>query len=143
MTGEPITIYGDGRQTRDVLWVGDLIEAMNAVRENLPRTAGEVFNVGGGCENTTSLLELMDSIEALTGQKMEHNFAPARPGDQMFYVTNHEKLTRMTGWKPQNSLDDTVRQIARWWKANQSLFGRVHEGPQEFAPALEAMQEPA
>src|SRR5437868_2223082 len=69
---EPVTIYGDGRQTRDVLWVGDLIEAMNAVRENLPLTAGEVFNVGGGCENTTSLLELMDSIEGLTGRQMEH-----------------------------------------------------------------------
>jgi CDP-paratose 2-epimerase len=141
---EPITIYGDGRQTRDVLWVGDLIEAMNAVRENLPRTAGEVFNVGGGCENTTSLLELMDSIEALTGQKMEYSFAPARPGDQMFYVTSHEKLTRMTGWKPRNSLRDTVQQIARWWKANQLLFGRVHAGgPQGFASALEAVQEPA
>jgi CDP-paratose 2-epimerase len=141
---EPITIYGDGRQTRDVLWVGDLIEAMNAVRENLPRTAGEVFNVGGGCENTTSLLELMDSIEALTGQKMEFSFAPARPGDQMFYVTSHGKLTRMTGWKPRNSLRDTVQQIARWWKANQLLFGRVHAGgPQGFASALEAVQEPA
>jgi CDP-paratose 2-epimerase len=117
---------------------------MNAVRENLPRTAGEVFNVGGGCENTTSLLELMDSIEALTGQKMEYSFAPARPGDQMFYVTSHEKLTRMTGWKPRNSLRDTVQQIARWWKANQLLFGRVHAGgPQEFASALEAVQEPA
>jgi CDP-paratose 2-epimerase len=141
---EPITIYGDGRQTRDVLWIGDLIEAMNAVRENLPQTAGEVFNLGGGCENTTSLLELMDSIEALTGRKMEYSFAPARPGDQMFYVTNHEKLTRMTGWKPRNSLDDTVRQIARWWKANQSLFGRMQaEAAQEFPSALEAMQEPA
>jgi len=140
---DAVTIYGDGRQTRDVLWVGDLIDAMNAVRENLPQTAGEVFNVGGGCENTTSLLELIDSIEGLTGRTMEHTFANARPGDQMFYVTNHEKLTRMTGWKPTTSLLDSVRRIARWWKANQGLFGKVHAEPAEFAPPMEALQEPA
>src|SRR4051795_6003653 len=140
LQGSPVMIYGDGRQVRDVLWVGDLIQAMNAVRENLPQTAGEVFNVGGGCENTTSLLELMDSIEGLTGRKMDHIFANARPGDQMFYVTNHEKLTRMTGWKPTTTLPDVVRQIARWWKANQELFGKVHAESDEFAPSLEAVQ---
>jgi CDP-paratose 2-epimerase len=140
---DPVTIYGDGRQTRDVLWVGDLIAAMNSVRENLPQTAGEVFNVGGGCENTTSLLELMDSIEGLTGRKMDHTFANSRPGDQMFYVTNHEKLTRITGWKPSTTLGDVVRQIARWWKANQELFGKVQAESEEFAPSLEAVQEPA
>jgi CDP-paratose 2-epimerase len=140
---DPVTIYGDGRQTRDVLWVGDLIQAMNSVRENLPQTAGEVFNVGGGCDNTTSLLELMDSIEGLTGRKMDHTFANSRPGDQMFYVTNHEKLTRITGWKPSTTLGDVVRQIARWWKANQELFGKVQAESEEFAPSLEAVQEPA
>src|SRR3954462_1988865 len=140
---DPVTIYGDGRQTRDVLWVGDLIQAMNAVRENLPQTAGEVFNVGGGCENTNSLLELMDSIEGLTGRKMDHRFANSRPGDQMFYVTNHEQLTRMTGWKPSTSLPDVVRQIARWWKANQELFGKVHAESEEFSLSLQAVQEPA
>src|SRR3954464_7715756 len=62
LQGEPLTVYGDGRQTRDVLWVGDLIKAMNAVRENLPQTAGEVFNVGGGSSNTTSLLECIHKI---------------------------------------------------------------------------------
>src|SRR3954464_1984010 len=143
LQGEPLTIYGDGRQTRDVLWVGDLIKAMNSVRESLPQTAGEVFNVGGGCENTTSLLELMDSIEGLTGRKMGHTFANARPGDQMFYVTNHEKLTRMTGWKPATTLPDVVRQIARWWKANQELFGKVHAESEEFSLSLQAVQEPA
>jgi CDP-paratose 2-epimerase len=140
---DAVTIYGDGRQTRDVLWVGDLIDAMNAVRENLPQTAGEVFNVGGGCENTTSLLELIDSIEGLTGRRMEHTFANARPGDQMFYVTNHEKLTRMTGWKPTTSLLDSVRRIARWWKANQELFGKVQAESEAYAPSLAAVQEPA
>src|SRR5438067_3079896 len=125
LQGDRLTIYGDGRQTRDVLWVGDLIEAMNAVRENLPVTAGEVFNVGGGCENTTSLLELIDQMEESLGVKVDYNFASARPGDQMFYVTNHDKLTRFTGWTPKTSLATSVQQIASWWNANQGLFGRL------------------
>jgi CDP-paratose 2-epimerase len=144
LQGEPLTIYGDGRQTRDVLWVGDLIAAMNAVRENLPQTAGEVFNVGGGSSNTTSLLELIDRLEEFSGRKVDHRFASARPGDQMFYVTNHDKLTRMTGWSPQTSLQDTVQQIARWWKSNQALFGRMQdESLQELDSGLVAVQEPA
>ncbi len=143
LQGEPLTIYGDGRQTRDVLWVGDLIAAMNAVRENLPQTAGEVFNVGGGSSNTTSLLELIDQIEEFSG-KVEHNFAKGRPGDQLFYVTNHDKITRVTGWSPKTPLPDTVRQIAAWWKANQHLFGRAQsERLHALQPGLEALQEPA
>ena len=75
---------------------------------------------------------------------MEYNFASARPGDQMFYVTNHDKLTRMTGWAPTTTLDSTVQQIARWWKSNQALFGRLHdEAPQELEAGLAAVQEPA
>jgi len=144
LQGEPITIFGDGRQTRDVLWVGDLIAAMDAVRENLPQTAGEVFNVGGGASNTTSLLELIDRIEESSGRKLEYNFANARPGDQMFYVTNHEKLTRMTGWAPKTPLSESLLQIARWWKANQELFGRVQgERANELAGDFMPVQEPA
>jgi CDP-paratose 2-epimerase len=144
LQGEPLTIYGDGRQTRDVLWVGDLIKAMNAVRENLPQTAGEVFNVGGGSSNTTSLLELIDQIEQFSGKKVDYSFAKARPGDQMFYVTNHDKITRMTGWAPTTALPETVRQIAAWWKANQHLFSRTQmERVQELEPGLAALQEPA
>ena len=143
LQGEAVTIYGDGRQTRDVLWVGDLIHAMNAARENLPQTRGEVFNVGGGSANATSLLELMDRIEELTGEKVKHNFANARPGDQMFYVSNHDKLTRLTGWAPRTSLPETVEHIARWWKANQALFGRVPDETLEVAGDFVAAQEPA
>lgn len=143
LQGEPVTLYGDGRQTRDVLWVDDLIDAMNAVRENLSQTRGEVFNVGGGSANATSLLELMDRIEELTGEKVEHNFANARPGDQMFYVSNHDKLTRMTGWTPRTPLPKTVEQIARWWKANQELFGRVQGETREALGNFMAAQEPA
>jgi CDP-paratose 2-epimerase len=143
LQGEPLTIYGDGRQTRDVLWVDDLVEAMEAVRRNLPGTAGEVFNVGGGSANTTSLLELIDQMEATLGTKVDYGFANARPGDQMFYVTNHDKLTRLTGWAPRTPLAEAVHKIARWWKANQELFGRVQrEGDRELGD-LVPLQEPA
>jgi CDP-paratose 2-epimerase len=143
LQGDPLTVYGDGRQTRDVLWVGDLIEAMEAVRTHLPHTAGEVFNVGGGSSNTTSLLELIDQMEESLGVKVDYNFANARAGDQMFYVTNHDKLTRVTGWTPKISLTASVQQIANWWKANQELFGRVQaERVSEFS-SLVPVQEPA
>jgi CDP-paratose 2-epimerase len=143
LQGDPLTIYGDGRQTRDVLWVGDLVEAMEAVRTHLPETAGEVFNVGGGNSNTTSLLELIDQMEESLGVKVDYNFANARPGDQMFYVTNYDKLTRFTGWTTKTSLTASVQQIANWWKANQELFGRVNaERVSEFC-GLVPVQEPA
>ena len=86
---------------------------------------------------------MIDRLEEYSGRKVEYNFASARPGDQMFYVTNHDKLTRMTGWAPHTPLHETVWQIARWWKANQELFGKVHAESDEFAPSLEAVQEPA
>lgn len=143
LQGDAITIYGDGRQTRDVLWVTDLIEAMNAVHENISQTAGEVFNVGGGNANMTSLLDLIDQIEDVTGQQVEHHFARSRPGDQMFYVTNHDKLTRMTGWVPRTPLAEAVQKIARWWKANQELFGRVQEEGDRELGDLTPLQEPA
>jgi CDP-paratose 2-epimerase len=113
------------------------------VRENLSRTAGEVFNVGGGSANTTSLLELIDRIEEFSGAKVDSNFANARPGDQMFYVSNHDKLTRMTGWTPKTSLPETVQKIARWRKANQGLFGRAPEESVRGLGDLVPVQEPA
>ena len=67
LEGRPLTIYGDGRQVRDILYVEDLLCAFEAAYENREQTAGQIYNIGGGEENSVSLLELMDAIEALTG----------------------------------------------------------------------------
>ena len=118
----PVTIYGDGRQVRDVLCVHDLLRVFETTRENESVTAGQIYNVGGGAENTTSLLELIDEIEDLTGRRMRYEMARRRPGDQLIYVTDFSKLQRDTGWKPEYTLHDTLREIYRWWQHNRELF---------------------
>ncbi len=88
----PITIYGNGLQVRDVLDVADLLRAFEAVRSLESSGEGRVYNVGGGPENSVSLLELVATIEDLTGRKLEIGFDAERPGDQAVYVSNTQKL---------------------------------------------------
>ncbi|HEY0564615.1 MAG TPA: NAD-dependent epimerase/dehydratase family protein, partial [Terriglobales bacterium] len=80
---QPITIYGDGCQVRDVLYVEDLVRAFEAARANTTKTSGEIYNMGGGAKNTVSLLELLAMIEQLTGRKVHYDFDAPRPGDQV------------------------------------------------------------
>jgi CDP-paratose 2-epimerase len=122
----PLTIYGDGKQVRDVLCVDDLLDAFEAVR-SMPTAAGQIFNVGGGPQNTISLLELVRSIEQLTGSKVAYRFEAPRPGDQLIYVTDHRKLTALTGWAPKATVAETLRQIHQWWRKNRALFAREEE----------------
>lgn len=120
--GNPVVIYGDGRQVRDVLYVGDLIQAIETARECLDRTAGQIYNIGGGPENTISLLELIDEIRFLTGERLRYVHDQRRPGDQLIYITDFTKFTRHTGWKPRTNVRQTVEHIYRWWKSNRELF---------------------
>jgi CDP-paratose 2-epimerase len=131
MEERPVTIYGDGRQVRDVLAVEDLMKAFEAVRENLERTAGQVYNVGGGLANTVSLLEIMEQIERLTGRRLQYVFERVRPGDQPVYVTDFSKLRQHTGWAPQVKMEQILSNIFEWWKQNRELFR-----PAEVASAL-------
>ncbi len=117
----PLTIYGDGFQVRDVLCVDDLINAFEKVRTHVNTAAGNVFNVGGGLENSVSLLELIQQIEECTGKRLRYSRKPARPGDQLFYITDFGKLEKMTGWRPHFGVSDTLDKIFAWWKENHGL----------------------
>lgn len=119
---EPITIYGDGLQVRDVLAVEDLMRAFEAVRSRLNRTAGQVYNVGGGLNNAVSLLELISEIRRFTGHPLQYGTEPVRPGDQLLYVTDFGKLYRHTGWQPQMTLEQILEEMQEWWKENRELF---------------------
>ncbi len=119
---QPVTIYGDGRQVRDVLAVEDLMRAFEGVRSCLGKTAGQVYNVGGGIGNCTSLLELIDEIDELTGIRLEYEFDRVRPGDQPVYVTDFSKLRHHTGWSPQTKLRQILDNIHKFWKDNRELF---------------------
>jgi CDP-paratose 2-epimerase len=122
VTGRPLTIYGDGRQVRDILYVEDLLCAFEAAYANREHTGGQIYNIGGGQENTISLLELMDCVEELTGARAACNFDQQRAGDQLIYVTDYGKFSRHTGWKPRVNLDGILKGIYKWYKANRELF---------------------
>jgi CDP-paratose 2-epimerase len=140
--GRPLTIFGDGRQVRDVLAIGDLLNAIEAVRTT-PAAHGQVFNVGGGAENSISLLELLELIQNRTGAKPEFSFAPARPGDQPFYVTDFSKLTHLTGWRPEVSVAEALLGIFYWWRRNRVLFADQEEQETTPVPAFAPLEEAA
>lgn len=122
LRGEPVSIYGDGRQVRDILCVHDLLNVFEAVAQARPTTEGQIYNVGGGAENTISLLELVEGVEELTGHRLQYSLEQRRPGDQFIYVTDYSKLQRDTGWEPRYSVRDTLKEIYSWWRANRQVF---------------------
>lgn len=125
LLNSPLTIYGSGLQVRDVLYVEDLLRGFEAVRENQDKTAGEVFNVGGGEANTVSLMELIEHIKELTGVRIQFERDRLRPGDQLYYVTDHSKLTRSTGWNPEVSVRETLANMAVFFKKNRELISSL------------------
>ena len=126
----PITIYGDGRQVRDVLHISDLVRAFEAARKSAGHTAGEIYNVGGGAKNAVSLMDVVQKIRRNTFRRLEYSRAERRPGDQQIYITDHAKLTAATGWNPERSVDDVLRDIEFFWHANREIFcGRTYPHP--------------
>jgi len=114
LRGEPITLYGDGLQVRDVLFVGDLVEAFLLARANVARLAGRAFNIGGGPGNTTSLLELVDRLGALVGRTPRVSFEGWRTGDQKWYVSDVRAFGAATAWAPRTSLDAGLARLHAW-----------------------------
>ena len=110
----PITIYGDGLQVRDVLFVEDLVDAMLLAQANMETLAGEAFNIGGGVERTTSLVELIDTIGPLAGRRVAVDFDAWREADQRYYVSDTRKFGEATGWSPHVSVADGVRALHDW-----------------------------
>ena len=122
ITGQPITIYGNGKQVRDILYIDDLTELFLALARNIRRLSGETFNVGGGAENTISLLEFIKTLEDILDKKISYNFEDARVGDQPIYVSDIRKVTSMTGWSPKNTVKCGVTRLIQWVKENENLF---------------------
>jgi CDP-paratose 2-epimerase len=128
---EPITIYGDGLQVRDVLYVSDLVQAFRLATGDGKIDGGSAFNIGGGRERAASVIEVIELIQKVTGIKAEVDFAQARTGDQKWYVSDHTKFSSATGWKPQVSLPDAVKGLAAWF----SLQKNTGQAPQLEAAA--------
>ncbi len=118
---KPITLYGDGKQVRDILFVEDLVDAFLLALENIDSLSGQAFNIGGGPEHTTSLLELLGLIAELQGEKPAYDLEPWRLGDQRYYVSGTDKFQGATGWRPQTGVREGVRQLYEWLLESRSL----------------------
>jgi CDP-paratose 2-epimerase len=110
----PITIYGDGRQVRDLLFAEDLIDALLLVRERSRSHAGEVFNIGGGPANSASIREVLCMIGEFQERAPKLEFGEWRTGDQKYYVTDFSKFKEATGWLPTTNLQDGMRRLHSW-----------------------------
>lgn len=125
MKGEPVTIYGDGKQVRDLLFVEDLVRAMRLVQDNMRVAAGEMFNMGGGAENSTSLLELVDELGEMTGNAIDVEWGSERLGDQRWYVADTSKIRKLLGWTPRVSIQEGLRSLHTWYLKRPSLVGQA------------------
>ena len=115
----PLTLYGDGLQVRDLLFVEDLVDAMLRAHEHIDRMAGEAFNVGGGPANTTSLLELIDQLATIVGRQPAYEIEPWRAADQRYYVSDVSKISSSTGWQPRTSVGDGLVRLIEWLTHNK------------------------
>lgn len=121
--GRPITIYGDGKQVRDVLHVGDLIRAYELAVEKIDEIAGTAFNIGGGPENTLAVWkEFGPLLAGLRGEPLPVSYGPWRPGDQLVFVADISRARRLLGWQPAVDPKTGIAGLYRWVQQNRNLF---------------------
>lgn len=114
LKGNAITIYGDGKQVRDILYVKDLLSAFRKALANINKISGQAFNIGGGPENTISLIELIQQIQELHGKGVEITFDQWRTGDQKYYVSDTSKFSKQTGWKTRTDTNEGIENLYQW-----------------------------
>ena len=120
--GKPITIYGDGKQSRDVLHVQDLADAYETAFDHREAVSGQAFNIGGGPDNTMSLLELIRYLEAELNIRVPLQWRDWRPGDQPVFVCSLDRAKQLLEWQPTIPVRDGVGQLIRWVGDNKKLF---------------------
>lgn len=124
VSGRPITIYGDGKQVRDVLYIEDLLDVYDAAVTQIDTAAGEVYNIGGGPDRTLSIWkEFGPLLRKLTGRMTNVSYEDWRPGDQLVYVSDIHKAEEELGWRPRVDVEEGIRRLHEWVVANQDLFG--------------------
>lgn len=121
--GKPITIYGDGKQIRDVLFIDDLLDAYDLAIENISRAAGNVYNIGGGPSNTLSIWqEFGPLLNDLLGHELTVERGDWRPGDQRVFISDIRKAEHELNWQPKVGVEEGIRRLFEWVQANKSLF---------------------
>ncbi len=124
VTGKPMTIYGNGKQVRDLLYIDDLLNAFDAAYMRPDRSAGQIYNMGGGIENSISIWkEFKPIVEAALGYEVpDPQFGEIRPGDQPIFVADTTKAADELGWEPGVGVWEGIAKLTDWVKANRDLF---------------------
>lgn len=112
--GLPITVYGDGKQVRDILFVEDYVDLLIEIVKQRELAAGCTFNVGGGGERSISLLELLDLLSLKMAVKPQLVFEDSRIGDQKVFISDISEVTNVLGWRPQNSIESGLEKTIAW-----------------------------
>ena len=121
--GKQINIFGDGKQVRDVLYIDDLINAFALFVKKADQIKHDVFCMGGGPENTISLIELITLLEeVLNDREISYNFQDWRPSDQKVYISDIRKAKSLLEWVPKISPEEGVNRLVEWVKSNKNLF---------------------
>jgi CDP-paratose 2-epimerase len=122
--GIPVTIYGDGKQVRDILFVSDLVELFDKAIQEGQGLKGNAFNIGGGLENTLSLLELIEILKN-EGLELSYTFEGWRPGDQKVFISDNARVIKELGWRPKVSPTQGIKKLISWVREHQELLRRV------------------
>ena len=122
LLGYPMTIYGDGKQVRDVLYIKDLIQVFDLIYEHIQTTAGQVYNIGGGPAQALSLLELLSMLSDIHGKSIPIRHDDWRPGDQLVYISDIAKVRRDLEWAPEVPVNEGLTRLYQWVDANKSVL---------------------
>ncbi len=123
VTGRPLTIYGDGKQVRDVLHVDDLLDGYDAAIQRIESARGQVYNMGGGVRNVLAVwAEFGPLLEKLLGRPVPVMRADWRPGDQRVFYADFTKAKKELGWQPKIDLEDGIERLFNWVRDNRNLF---------------------
>ena len=122
---KPITLYGNGKQVRDVLFIDDLTDLYLKSIEKSDIVNGNVYNIGGGPENIMSVLELIAFLEDMTGRKISYSYAEKRPGDQCVYISDINRIRDELGWMPEIEVRVGVKHLYDWVRRNEELFNEI------------------
>ena len=123
MLGKKLTIYGNGKQVRDVLYIDDLVQAFDRTIKANNKTRGGIYNIGGGSSNTLSVwTELGPILDELFGKRIRIVKSDARPGDQKIFISDIRHAKADFGWEPKVSMSDGVQRLYHWVVNNKKLF---------------------
>jgi CDP-paratose 2-epimerase len=127
--GLPVTLTGwNGKQVRDILFIDDLCRLINIQINHITDISGEVFNIGGGRENTTSLLEHLRQLRLIYGRGVYTTFeSEPRKADHCIYISDIRKADRLLGWRPQITMEQGYEQIVDWVSKNDALLGSLYD----------------